>query len=395
MTMSTLLEQVDRVLQAGQPVCLAILVATAGSTPRKPGVSMLFMSDGTHCGSLGGSGIESQVRQRCVALLSDSMPFRGAENTEPLTGVNSWQRILTIDLAGEDSSACGGRMSVLVDLVLPGEDLGYFHTLRNELAAGRGCTEAIILDSQQANIGAPGDRLLLNRDGVLIAQRQAVAVRNQFDHLFSLLKSLAERPRPYAERGVSFLPHLPTPRLIIVGTGQVGQKVAALAAQVGFPITIVEDRAQLCGPERFPTTSRLNMSAFVTALESLQVDADSYCLIVTRGHLQDEQALYHLAGTAARYVGMIGSRRKIERVFRNLMQRGIPRESLERVYAPVGLEIGSQTPDEIAISIVAELIAHRNLGSIPDQFRPRPTAGPVLLPHGEPSAESDEVAATV
>jgi xanthine dehydrogenase accessory factor len=95
-------------------------------------------------------------------------------------------------------------------------------------------------------------------------------------------------------------------------------------------------------------------------------------IIVTRGHNHDEEALYHLAETKARYVGMIGSRRKIRLIFEDLLREGISRDALEAVHAPLGFDIGSQTVPEIAVSIVAELIAHRNLGCIPE--RPRPAS---------------------
>ncbi|HVW00835.1 MAG TPA: XdhC family protein, partial [Planctomycetaceae bacterium] len=114
---------------------------------------------------------------------------------------------------------------------------------------------------------------------------------------------------------------------------------------------------------------RLIVGPIDTALSGLEIDSNTYCLIVTRGHHHDEEALYHLAETPARYVGMIGSKRKIKLIFEDLLHEGISRDALMRVHAPLGLDIGSQTVPEIAISIVAELIAHRNLGTNPDGYR--------------------------
>ncbi len=104
-------------------------------------------------------------------------------------------------------------------------------------------------------------------------------------------------------------------------------------------------------------------------LASLEINPQTYALIVTRGHGHDQEALYHLAPTSAAYVGLIGSRRKIRLIYESLRESGISETDLQRVAAPVGLEIGSQTVPEIAISIVAELIARRNLG--PDSVSPR------------------------
>jgi xanthine dehydrogenase accessory factor len=107
-------------------------------------------------------------------------------------------------------------------------------------------------------------------------------------------------------------------------------------------------------------------------LPELPVDENTYCLIVTRGHNHDEEALYYLATRGARYVGMIGSRRKIRLIFDDLLSAGIPQEALDRVYAPVGIDIGSQTVAEIAVSICAELVAHRNRhGHIPGRAAPK------------------------
>src|SRR5690606_321308 len=102
-----------------------------------------------------------------------------------------------------------------------------------------------------------------------------------------------------------------------------------------------------------------------TSLSGLDVDGDTMCIIVTRGHNHDEEALYHLAETPARYVGMIGSKRKIKLIFEDLIRDGISRDALARVHAPLGFDIGSQTVPEIAVSIVAELIAVRNRGAVP------------------------------
>ena len=180
---------------------------------------------------------------------------------------------------------------------------------------------------------------------------------------------MSERPRPYVTDGVSFLPHLPRCRLVIVGAGHVGQKVAELAAAVDFDVWVVDDREEYCNPQRFPDAKRLIVAAIDQALSGLEVDRNTYCIIVTRGHNHDEEALYHLAETAARYVGLIGSRRKIKLIFSDLLREGISREALGRVFAPLGFEIGSQTVPEIAVSIVAELVAHRNLGHLPERRR--------------------------
>ena len=183
------------------------------------------------------------------------------------------------------------------------------------------------------------------------------------------LQSLSVRRRPYVAAGTSFMPQLKRCRLLIVGAGHVGQDVARLAESVGFDVWVVDDRAEYCNPERFPEARRLMVAPIDSALSGLEIDTNTFCVIVTRGHNHDEEALYHLVETPAAYVGMIGSRRKIKLIFEDLLGEGISRESLARVRAPLGFEIGSQSVPEIAVSIVAELVAVRNLEEFPEAYR--------------------------
>ena len=150
---------------------------------------------------------------------------------------------------------------------------------------------------------------------------------------------------------------------MIVGAGHVGQAVASLAARVGFAVTVVDDRAELVAANRFPDARERLVGPIVATLDRLQLISTTYALIVTRGHGHDQEALGVLAPSGCGYVGMIGSRRKIRAIFDNLRDEGVADTALERVAAPVGLAIGSETVDEIALSIVTELVARRNLGA--------------------------------
>ncbi len=146
-----------------------------------------------------------------------------------------------------------------------------------------------------------------------------------------------------------------------MGGGHVGWKVAELAVDVDFDVTVMDDREEYCNADRFPSAKQLIRGPMEEVLPTLDVDANTFCIIVTRGHNHDETALFHLAETPARYVGLIGSKRKIRLIMDDLHGAGISGSALARVHAPIGFDIGSQTVPEIAVSIVAELIAHRNL----------------------------------
>lgn len=354
--MHHVLQQLSEAVSRHQPVAYTALVETRGSTPQKAGATMLVFPDGSQVGTLGGGCVEAEVKRRALRLLD-------AGQTELLT-FN-----LDSDYGWDDGLICGGRMKMLVDPVRGEAEFGYYRRLLELLATDQGCTEAVILDPEKAG-GQAADRFLLNDSGeVVTSVGQDGTTMSLPSSIGQQLRPLSQRPRPYVAGGVSFLPHLRRCRLVIVGAGHVGQKVGELAAACDFDVWAVDDREQYCNAERFPQAKRLIVGEIDAALSGLDIDHNTYCLIVTRGHQHDEEALYHLAETPARYVGLIGSQRKIKMIFEDLLRDGISREALSRVYAPLGLDIGSQTVPEIAVSIVAELIAHRNLGEIPERYR--------------------------
>ncbi|RPI84012.1 MAG: XdhC/CoxI family protein [Planctomycetaceae bacterium] len=350
--MRKVLQALTEATCAGQAVAYTALVETRGSTPQKAGATMLVYPDGSQTGTLGGGCVEAEVKRRALRLLDDGQ-------TELVT----FQ--LDDNYGWDDGLICGGRMKMLVDPVRPGQDIAYFEKLKHLLSLGAPVTEAVILDGEASGGGHVADRFLLDEHGQVIVAR---ARQSLPDSAKQHLRPLSSRPRPYVESGISFLPFLRRCRLVIVGGGHVGQKVSQLASEVDFDVWVVDDREEYCNSGRFPEAKRLIVGPVDQALSGLEIDHNTYCLIVTRGHNHDEEALYHLAETTAAYVGMIGSRRKIRLIFEDLLAEGISRESLRKVHAPLGFEIGSQTVPEIAISIVAELVAHRNLGAIPPAY---------------------------
>jgi len=342
--MRELLQDLFTAHAAGRAVAMTLLVETRGSTPQKAGAAMLVYPDGTQTGTLGGGCVEAEVKRRALGLLINGEP-------ELLT----FQ--LDSDYGWDDGLICGGRMRMLVDPLRGMVSLAYYEALASLIGAGRGCTEAVVVEAEAS--GAPElSRYLFDREGACVAQR---ANEPPSAKLLTHLRPLSQRPRPYAAEGVSYLPHLARGKLLIVGGGHVGQKVADLAASVDFDVTVVDDRMEYVSEERFPRSVQRIAGKIDEVLPTLTVDEDTFCIIVTRGHNHDEEALFHLARRPSRYLGMIGSRRKIKMIFDDLRREGVEEHHLARVHAPLGIEIGSQTVSEIAISIVAELIACRNL----------------------------------
>ncbi len=310
---------------------------------------MLVFDDGSQAGTLGGGCVEAEVKRQALGILAG-----GAAE------VVRFQ--LDDDYGWDDGLICGGRMQVLIDPLADAAEQNYFQRLHELAGSGAGCTEAIVFDADASGLPA-GACYLFDAEGNLEAHVRGPAPNDQAPAaVIDSLRSLSHRPKPSAARGVAYLPLLPRCRLVIVGGGHVGQAVGNLATDLDFDVWVVDDRGEYVSEERFPRAERRIAGPMDEVLPAVEVTPNTYCLIVTRGHNHDEEALYHLINRGARYVGMIGSKRKIKLIFDDLLAEGISAESLREVYAPVGLDIGSQTVSEIAVSIAAELVAHRNLG---------------------------------
>jgi xanthine dehydrogenase accessory factor len=345
--MRELLRHLTDTLEAGRELIVCQVVETRGSTPQKAGALMLVDPSGGQAGTLGGGCVEAEVKQKAIRRIGQA-------------GAELHAFLLDHDYAWADGLICGGKMVIVTEALRGPAPLAYFCAYRSLLVAGGGLTEAVVVDSERAGGQAVGSRLLFGPDGRFVASWPG---STNPEGVADRVEPLTRRPKAAVREGVALLPTLPRVRLVIVGAGHVGQGVASLAAQADFDVWVVDDRAQYASAERFPEAERRIVGPIDEVLPALEITPHTYALIVTRGHGHDQEALYHLAPTQAPYVGLIGSRRKIKLIFESLREQGIPESALARVSAPVGLDIGSQTVPEIAISIVAELIARRNLGT--------------------------------
>ena len=344
------LNELRNAINHDRPVAYCRLVATRGSTPQKAGAVMLVYPDGTQAGTLGGGCVEAEVKRHALTIMTSG-------NAE----ICSFQ--LDHDYGWDDGLICGGSMQILVDPVTNAEASDYYLQLAQLADQANGMTEAIVFDSDQSSLPSPVSFLFDAQDQCVASLRSVIATHRD---VVDSLKSIQTRPRAYAAKGTAYLTSLPRCPLLIVGGGHVGKAVADLAADLDFDVWVLDDRESIVSQARFPKAKKRIAGKLNQVLREIEISADTYCMIVTRGHNHDQKALYYLADRGARYVGMIGSRRKIKMIFEDLIAEGISHDVLSQVHAPVGLDIGSQTVPEIAISIVAELIAHRNLaGQLP------------------------------
>lgn len=359
-------------LVAGQQRIVCQVVETRGSTPQKAGAYMIVAPDGRQWGTLGGGCVENEVKSRSLLTLQPGQCL-----------VSSY--VLDHDYAWADGLICGGRMVMTSQLIHQSTFFEYARTWVRLDESGQGFREAIVQQSDEALNTSAGDRFLIDHDGHLAAswpQKPSVEALELVRH------SKVTAQRPMAERGVSIIQWPSRIELIIVGAGHVGQAVAELAARAGFEIIVVDDRGEFANADRFPTAAAIHVGPFEEVLTNIKISNRTYALIVTRGHGHDQEALGLLADTPASYVGLIGSRRKIKMIVESLREDGLPASALARVRAPIGLPIGSQSVFEIAVSVVAELIAWRNLG----EDAARELAGPSA--HHQTKSGDDDNAPT-
>jgi xanthine dehydrogenase accessory factor len=351
--MHEVLAELTNALARRLPCVYCAVVETKGSTPQKAGAAMLVYPDGSQAGTLGGGCVEAEVKRRALLGL----------NNGGKSEVFSFN--LDDDYGWDDGLICGGRMTILAQPLLAGNAIfdsagRYYHKLRDLAERGDGFTEAVVIGEA---IGLSlGDRYLFDATGDLINH---LAERVEPTAVSTHLTPLSTRPHPMTKQGVAYLPMQPRFTIFLVGGGHVGQAVAKLASDVGFDIWVLDDRDKFVSLERFPTARKRLVGDIGSTLKEMAptLTPATFAVILTRGHSHDEEALYHLATTECGYVGMIGSKRKIRMIFEDLEAKGVPTDALSKVHAPLGYNIGSQTVPEIAVSIVAELIACRNVGT--------------------------------
>ena len=246
---------------------------------------------------------------------------------------------------------------------------------------GRKCALATIVQAQGSIPSYPAAKMLVREDGSILGTIGGGCVEAEVRHAArEVLESETPRYLTFkldmdaayesglicgGQLDVYIEPIVPQPRAIIFGAGHIASSLSKIATLAGFATVIVDDRESFASRERFPEAFQVYAEAYETAIEKLQVDANCYLVIATRGHRDDMRVLRLALGTPARYIAMIGSQRKVTAIVEQLSQAGVPAGALERLYAPMGLDIGAVTPEEIAVSVVAEMIAVRRRAPSP------------------------------
>ena len=337
-------QKVVEFIDEGASFAVGLVLNAEGSTPRKAAVRVVIDETGKIWGTLGGGLVEAEAQRRAVEVCRTKQPvvfdmlFHGAGRAA-------------------DDPICGGSMRILLDPTVAKDRTCYAQVAEATRQRRRGVMLTTVRTAEQTEVtsqwfsaenihadlpfpGAENVRSCLAREtpGLFVESSQTSDVSTE----------------------VLVEPVIPKPLLLIAGGGHVGQALATAADLAGFDVTVVDDRPEFTDPSLFPAGTATRCGDIPKQIAALASAADTYIVIVTRGHKLDAATLEACIRAPVAYIGMIGSRRKFSLLRENFIQSGLATEAeFDRVFAPVGLDIGAVTVPEIAASITAELIAVR------------------------------------
>jgi len=333
---------------------LATIISQSGSTPRGIGAKILIMDDGTSAGTIGGGVLEAQVIEKAKKVLASRSPIRFS------------YLLKETDVTDEDM-LCGGDVEIFLEPVSP-ENLNHLEIFKKLMEVirrgGSGLLATVVNPEQWQARQIP--KMFLKSDGerigsLLDIQEMEDALMEQMDQMLrhGPPTTITCRDQESNQLDLFLEPIVSDPMLYLFGGGHVSSQVVPFASRVGFKVIVIDDRRDFAVSNRFPDAMEVYHYPFDNVMDRLQVNESSYIVIITRGHTHDKNVLAQALKTRAKYIGMIGSRRKISIIYKKLLEEGFTQEELDQVHSPVGIDICAERPEEIAVSIVAELIKMR------------------------------------
>jgi len=346
--------KIIELIEKGRFSVLATIIQQAGPSPRGAGTKCLIMDDGSFTGTVGGGILEAQTLKKAENVFDSGLPFH-----------------LRFSLKGSDVAdtdmLCGGTLEVFLELISPksSKHLSIFQEAVKVTQRGGVGLMATVVDPDRWQHGEV-PKLFLGKDGrqagslpgiqgsekILLAKMSQILRSRQPDVL-----SIQDDKKNPVEVFVE--PVVPNPALYVFGGGHVSKQVVPLASRVEFHVVVIDDRREFANKKNFPDAGKVHQLPFEGVMERLPVDESSFLVIMTRGHMNDKVVLSQALRTKAVYIGMIGSSRKRKMIYEKLLEEGFTEEDLLRVSSPIGIGIGAETPEEIGISVVAELIKVR------------------------------------
>jgi xanthine dehydrogenase accessory factor len=335
---------------AGNDMVVATVVKTSGSTPQKPGAKLLVRADGSGVGTLGGGCVEGDIWFAASQLLKSggSAEMRDYELNE--------------DLAAQDGLVCGGTMYFLLDPVRKETPESDFND--EVIAAYEGGAPVSVASLMNVPDGSElvvGSKFLVRENGSTAGSLGDEKLDANAMNEARRLMAMGKNDYITAESGAEFFIEAYTtpPTLVLAGGGHVSKAISNIASTLGFRIFVIDDREEFSSAERFPEAEQTVVSDYGSAFEKLPIGTNSFIVIATRGHRYDASATASAMRTPASYVGLLGSKRKTILIYEELFAQGFTMDEVQAVRSPIGLNISARTPEEIALSIMSEIVGFR------------------------------------
>ncbi len=361
-----LFQEIIQDLQAGETVAMATIVKRKGSVPREVGAKMLVHRGGSMSGTVGGGCGEAEVWRSALNVIDTKHPTTVKVD-------------LTEEIAMESQGVCGGIFDVFVqpwhNHSLPGQTgmQEFARAIHTALEGEHAVVLATIIAAGGIWNACVGQQMLIHENSETLG---ALALPDGPKEMTQQLQEAALKAisggKPHVEKisgpakawaEIFIEPFVPCPVLLIAGAGHIAAPLASLAHLMNFSVSVTDDRASFANRERFPTAKQVLVGDIEGTLKNYPITPRTHIVLVTRAHAHDVQGLRAIIDSPASYIGMIGSQRRVWAVFKLLHEEGVPAEKLSRVRAPIGLDLGGGTPEEIALSIMAEIVQLRRGGS--------------------------------
>lgn len=332
---------------------LATVTGTLGSTPQKPGSSALFVDGRLLAGTVGGGVVEKRVWEealKCSASGKSSLMHFSLDN----------------DISRKTEAICGGSISILLD-ASPLRHHPVFRAMKESLAAATPGVLVTIISRMNDPEVSIDRRWVTAGSAMATFEHDNVDLQKEIEELlekpgFSSFMQVDLTTERQEGASVAFLePVYPLPRLIIAGAGHIGKALSHLGRLLDFEVTVIDDRSEYANAVNLPDADHIIVRDIGETMKEVPKDRNTYIVIVTRGHDDDAAALRPCIGTGAAYIGMIGSKPKVAKMQKEFIgSNWATEEQWQKIYTPVGLDIGSKTVEEIAVSIAAQLVQVRN-----------------------------------
>ena len=350
--MKEVIQEAVNLLKEQQPCVLATVVRTKGSTPQKSGAMLLVREDGSGLGTLGGGCVEGDIWFAARELLRNH------------GGPEFKDYYLNEDIAARDGLVCGGTMYFYLEPFYgPEEFLPIGNEVLDAYEGGEPVALATVVNVPQGKDNL-GYKLLLRSDGSVSGTLGDASLDAQAIEVAGRVADVGAAESLMTEDGCEvFVEGFTTPpTLVMVGGGHVGKATADLAHNLGYRVFVVDDRPEFANRERFPYAEDVVVTSYEGWSQHLAINVNTFVVVATRGHRFDDLALESALPSRARYIGLLGSRRKTLMIYQRLLQDGTDLERLKEIHAPIGLDIGGLTPEELAVSIMSEIIMVRRGG---------------------------------